>query len=388
MMKEEDGPNVFCNIYDIVPLFNRSTQCLMPRWSVYHTGVEVYDLEFSFGGHSGSSTGVFCARPGSVKGATFRKAVAVGRTSLDPLELRQKVAEIAKHWPGNSYDAFTRNCNVFADFLCRELTGTGAPSYINGFATSSLIKGVYNRVLLPLGKYLQEYDIGTVTYSDDEDVVPCGKQELDIKGARGMDQVLVEAAMVQKGKANGMFKEQHHVEAKDAYLKALSYLDNMKHVDEDVDAEEMFDHEQALRKEVMSVQVMLLLNVAACCLKQGDYDEAVKHCNAVLKKQPENQKALYRRGVAQGNLGLLAEASADLRTVLRHTEKTDTATLRDVRRELEKVKQKVEEDRGLAKRMLGQERSVPSAHMQVQHAEETPNSGERSDERVSMLPPL
>jgi len=171
-------------------------------------------------------------------------------------------------------------------------------------------------------------------------------------------------------------------------LKALSYLENMKHADEDADAEEMFDYEQALRDEVKSVQVMLLLNVAACCLKQGDYDEAVAHCNAVLKKQPENPKALYRRGVAQGNLGLLAEANADLRHVLRLTDKTDTATLRDVRRELEKVKHKVEEDRGLAKRMLGQERGLPSAHMKVQHVDDACASAEQSDERVSMLPPL
>mmetsp|Transcript_31189 Transcript_31189/g.72701 ORF Transcript_31189/g.72701 Transcript_31189/m.72701 type:complete len:420 (+) Transcript_31189:103-1362(+) len=354
----EEEPNVFCNVYDIVPLFNRGTQCLVPRWSIYHTGVEVYDLEFSFGGHSGSSTGVFCARPGNVKGATFRNKVPIGRTSLDPLELRQAVAEISKKWPGNSYDPFTRNCNCFADFLCRELTGRGAPSYINSFADSSLIKGVYN-LLLPIGKCLQDYDIGVVSYSDDEDIAQCTKQQMDIQGAKGMDKVLVEAAMVQKGKANAKFKEGMHVEAKESYLKALSYLENMKQGEQDPEHTPT-ESEKNLMAQVVSVRVMLLLNVAACCLKQGKNEEVLESCHQVLTLQPENQKALYRRGVAQLNLGKLAEASSDLRHVLRLTDKTDTATIRDVRRELDRVKHRVEEDRGFAKRMLGQAEPSPS----------------------------
>mmetsp|Transcript_148316 Transcript_148316/g.385594 ORF Transcript_148316/g.385594 Transcript_148316/m.385594 type:complete len:887 (-) Transcript_148316:85-2745(-) len=174
-------------------------------------------------------------------------------------------------------------------------------------------------------------------------------EELGISGARGINQVLVEAATAQKVKANRLFKDGGHAEAREAYSKALGYLRTMSRRTEEED--EVCEQAQAVR-------VALLLNLAACDLKTGDYARVIETCNTVLDDQPDHQKALYRRGVACSHLGRLDAASADLRKVLKTAESEgDAATARDARRELARVKKLVEaqrqEDRAFARRMIG-----------------------------------
>uniref|UniRef100_A0A7S0AHT5 PPPDE domain-containing protein n=1 Tax=Pyrodinium bahamense TaxID=73915 RepID=A0A7S0AHT5_9DINO len=351
---EDTKSNVFCNVYDILPRVNAIMRCFDSDWGIYHTGVQVHGLEFAYGGHPDSGTGVFCARPRSAKGARFREQVPVGYAELDSLELRQAVAEISKQWPGDMYDPFKRNCNHFSDFLCRELTGQGAPPYINRFTTSSLVRGVFYRCLVPLGRCLERfYEPPSITYSDDIGVAGedgTAGDELGITGVRGINQVLLEAATMQKAKANKLFGEKAYSAAKSSYWKALGYLDAMsRRTEEDAEA----------CRQVEAVRRALLLNLAACDLKSESYEEAVGRCREVLALDPGNAKALYRRGVALSHLGAYQEALADLRGLLQGTEggALDAATQRDVRREVERVRGLVEDererDRAMARRMLG-----------------------------------
>ncbi|KAJ3138795.1 hypothetical protein HK100_012255 [Physocladia obscura] len=53
-------------------------------------------------------------------------------------------------------------------------------------------------------------------------------------------------------------------------------------------------------------------NMAACLVKLERWDRVVANTNQVLKKFPENTKALFRRGQAYLNLNDLAKAEADL----------------------------------------------------------------------------
>jgi len=363
---EDSEANVFCNVYDILPGVNSVARCLHSDWGIYHTGVQVHGLEFAYGGHPDASTGVFCAKPRSAQGATFREQVPIGRIDLDPLELRQAVAEVSRQWSGDSYDPFKRNCNHFSDFLCRELTGKPAPAFINRFSTSQAVRGIFYRCVVPIGRCIERfYEHGGITYADDDTAAAaaassCGSgggggaaggsgEELGISGARGINQVLVEAATAQKVKANRLFKDGGHAEAREAYSKALGYLRTMSRRTEEED--EVCEQAQAVR-------VALLLNLAACDLKTGDYARVIETCNTVLDDQPDHQKALYRRGVACSHLGRLDAASADLRKVLKTAESEgDAATARDARRELARVKKLVEaqrqEDRAFARRMIG-----------------------------------
>jgi peptidyl-prolyl isomerase D len=173
-------------------------------------------------------------------------------------------------------------------------------------------------------------------------------EQLGIEGARGINQVLVEAATVKKINANGLFKAGAYKEAREAYLKALGYLSQLSHRTED---------EDEVVKQAKAVRVALLLNVAACDLKRIQYSAVIENCNRVLDMDAENHKAKYRRGVAYSYLGRLEEAMADLRFVLHATETADTGTLRDIRREIDRVKalmgEKKEEEKSMAIRMLG-----------------------------------
>jgi|EP01033_Poteriospumella_lacustris_P002230 peptidylprolyl isomerase len=60
------------------------------------------------------------------------------------------------------------------------------------------------------------------------------------------------------------------------------------------------------------------LNCAQACINLTDYASAVTHASEVLKKDPQNVKALYRRGLSRNHLGLSEEALTDLNEALVH----------------------------------------------------------------------
>jgi len=352
--QEEDDElkaDVFCNVYDIVPGVNAAARCLKSNWGIYHTGVQVHGLEFAYGGHDDGSTGVFCAKPRSAQGARFREQVHVGRASVDPMELRQLVADLSRRWPGNMYDPFKRNCNHFSEALCQELTNSPAPPYINRFTESRFVRGMFFRCIVPIGRCVERFyrPVGGITYSSDAE--PSGEtalaSDMGVTGARGINQVLLEAATLQKSKANRLFTEGSHGQAEAAYSKALGYLAAMSRRTEE---------DEAVCQQVQTVRRALILNLAACDLKAGSYESAVERCREVLAMDPTSQKALYRRGVALSHLGAHQEALSDLRAALRLAGE-DAGTAKDLRREIERVKRLVEEerqrDRAMARRMLG-----------------------------------
>merc|ERR1712032_1568922 len=58
------------------------------------------------------------------------------------------------------------------------------------------------------------------------------------------------------------------------------------------------------------------LNKAACHLKMGDYTSARQACDAVLKDEKQNVKALYRRAQAEFGLKNFAECIRDCKSVV------------------------------------------------------------------------
>jgi len=159
---------------------------------------------------------------------------------------------------------------------------------------------------------------------------------------------LVAAATTQKEKANRSFKAGAYREAREAYSKAAGYLDSMSH---------RTAQEEGVRAQAQTVRLALLLNLAAVGLKEEDWPATVDSCSQVLAKDPDSQKALYRRGVARGHLGRHEEAMADLRRALQLTDPADAGTVRDMRREIDRVRGLIEgqksREREMAKRMMG-----------------------------------
>lgn len=330
--KPKVEPNVFCNVYDITPRINACfRRCCRSKWGIYHTGVEIHGREFAFGGHDQASTGVFCAKAKTVQGAVFREQIPIGHIQMDQRALRLHVAELSTKWPGNEYDPFKRNCNHFTDFLCQDLVGEDAPAFINRFTKSRLVRCIFHRCLVPLGRCIERwYNPKSITYKDDESSTDVGG-EFCVKGARGMNQVLVEAATLQKERGNSFFRSGSFDVAAMNYMQALSYLEAMSRLDEEEEADRL------VMQQAGTVCVALLLNIAACNLKNQDYQRAVLCCEQVMKVEPESQKALFRRGVAFSHLGRTAEALSDLKKAYELTDKSDEATTKHIKQELDRV---------------------------------------------------
>jgi len=82
----------------------------------------------------------------------------------------------------------------------------------------------------------------------------------------------------------------------------LGYLDHWK--------------DAAAKAEAVSLRRLCNLNAAACHIKLEAWREAEKCCAAVLREQPDNIKALFRRGHALKELADYQEAEQSLRKVL------------------------------------------------------------------------
>lgn len=103
-----------------------------------------------------------------------------------------------------------------------------------------------------------------------------------------------------KGQANAKFKEQDYFSAKCLYSGALELLEKCcMHV-------ESFDETWEALKN----------NMAFCDLKRKEWSRVVDTTSEILRRNPRNAKALYRRGVANAGQSKLAEARRDLLLLL------------------------------------------------------------------------
>jgi tetratricopeptide (TPR) repeat protein len=91
------------------------------------------------------------------------------------------------------------------------------------------------------------------------------------------------------------------------------------------------------KSKVKQLRIACYLNLAAAQLREGrNLEKVVKYCNEVLQAEPGNVKALFRRGKARNLLNDLEAAKEDLMAAA----KLDPGN-KDVRNELESVKQKL-----------------------------------------------
>ncbi|KAA8498101.1 DeSI-like protein [Porphyridium purpureum] len=101
---------------------------------LFHSGVQVHDKEYAFGGHMYDTTGIFTTAPRDAPEAVFRSSHFMGYTSVDEDTLAGMIDALNETYKGISYNLLRRNCNHFADELCFLLTGRHAPAWINRMA--------------------------------------------------------------------------------------------------------------------------------------------------------------------------------------------------------------------------------------------------------------
>ncbi|KAK6237034.1 PPPDE peptidase domain - like 6 [Theobroma cacao] len=122
---------VYLNVYDLTPINGYA------YWfglGIYHSGVQVHGVEYGFGAHEHSTTGIFEVEPRQCPGFTFRKSILIGRTDLGPKDVRAFMEKLAREYSGNTYHLITKNCNHFCNDVCIQLTGKPIPRWVNRLA--------------------------------------------------------------------------------------------------------------------------------------------------------------------------------------------------------------------------------------------------------------
>eukprot|EP00456_Euglypha_rotunda_P048379 TRINITY_DN38796_c0_g1_i1.p1 TRINITY_DN38796_c0_g1~~TRINITY_DN38796_c0_g1_i1.p1 ORF type:complete len:163 (-),score=12.58 TRINITY_DN38796_c0_g1_i1:10-498(-) len=121
----DDGKRVpvWLNIYDLL-LMNYTTRKF--GFGIYHTGVEVYGVEYSYSGRTQPAdeqevTGLRTTEPGDsswIEDAIFRERQQLGFTILSPVEIHRLYNEMHEKYKGPAYNVVERNCNHFTrEFL-------------------------------------------------------------------------------------------------------------------------------------------------------------------------------------------------------------------------------------------------------------------------------
>mmetsp|Transcript_19494 Transcript_19494/g.62054 ORF Transcript_19494/g.62054 Transcript_19494/m.62054 type:complete len:202 (-) Transcript_19494:115-720(-) len=148
----EGGSPVYLNVYDMSPNNDYSYWCGL---GIFHSGIEVYDSEYAFGGHDYPISGIFETKPKDAEalGAPvipiqFRESILVGYTDMEHADVQGLVDSMGSgRYLGNRYHLLLKNCNHFSSEMCEALTGRTAPGWVNRLAYMAVLL----HCLLPKG---------------------------------------------------------------------------------------------------------------------------------------------------------------------------------------------------------------------------------------------
>uniref|UniRef100_A0ACD5Z3K7 Uncharacterized protein n=1 Tax=Avena sativa TaxID=4498 RepID=A0ACD5Z3K7_AVESA len=125
------GTPVLLNVYDLTPV---NDYLYWLGFGVFHSGIEVHGMEYGFGAHDYSSSGVFEVESKCCPGFVYRKTVWLGTTDMSREEFRLFIETLAGKYHGNTYHLISKNCNHFTDDVCKNLTGKPIPGWVNRLA--------------------------------------------------------------------------------------------------------------------------------------------------------------------------------------------------------------------------------------------------------------
>ncbi|XP_050429915.1 AH receptor-interacting protein [Adelges cooleyi] len=141
---------------------------------------------------------------------------------------------------------------------------------------------------------------------------------------------------VLKEEGNEFYKQGMYKEAEDKYMVALGFLEQimMKLKPQEKEWNELND-----------IKTPLLLNLAQCKLISKEYYQVIEHCTSILDVNPDNIKALFRRGKANISVWRMDEAREDLRRVTNLDPSMEISVNRLLVQINEAIKKKDDEDR-------------------------------------------
>ena len=111
-MEERKAEVVYLNIYNVTSV-NKVLEYL--GFGFYHTSIEIYKHEFSYGGHDYDCSGIVVVEAGNNAGLTLKERLPVGITYYVEEEIDEIVKTFGEYWIGQEYDPFEHNCNCFTN---------------------------------------------------------------------------------------------------------------------------------------------------------------------------------------------------------------------------------------------------------------------------------
>ncbi|CAM9262779.1 unnamed protein product, partial [Ascophyllum nodosum] len=114
---------------------------------------------------------------------------------------------------------------------------------------------------------------------------------------------LMEEATKLKEEGTALFMEKRFAEATQKYIAAADSASAVPEKTVPGSEEE---------KAAFTLELSCFLNASQASLNGKDWGDAIKHASSALEKDPENVKALYRRGVARRHTGMIQESKEDL----------------------------------------------------------------------------
>ncbi|XP_076884099.1 deSI-like protein At4g17486 [Bidens hawaiensis] len=122
---------VFLNVYDLTPVNSYS---IWFGFGIFHSGIQVYGMEYGFGAHDFPISGVFEVEPKTCPGFIYRCSIPLGHVSKSPTEFREFIETVASEYHGATYHLISKNCNHFTDDITQRLTGKNIPGWVNRLA--------------------------------------------------------------------------------------------------------------------------------------------------------------------------------------------------------------------------------------------------------------
>lgn len=127
-LQTQTSGQVILNVYDL----NEQNLNLYPfGLGMFHSGVQVGGLEWSFAG----GAGIYSDSPKSAAGAKFRESIVMGEFRGTSSDFDRLMDELRPHFSGNSYNILSKNCNSFSNALCTKLLRKPIPGWVNRMAT-------------------------------------------------------------------------------------------------------------------------------------------------------------------------------------------------------------------------------------------------------------
>uniref|UniRef100_A0A915JGL6 PPPDE domain-containing protein n=1 Tax=Romanomermis culicivorax TaxID=13658 RepID=A0A915JGL6_ROMCU len=118
---------------------------------IYHSGVEVYASEYSYGGHPLTCSGIFKTDPRDAEelgdNFKFRESIILGTTDFTHEEIEKLILHSGEEFRGDKYHLMNKNCNHFSSFIAKILCGKDIPKWINRLAFISTCVPFLERML-------------------------------------------------------------------------------------------------------------------------------------------------------------------------------------------------------------------------------------------------